>query len=84
VLGCSPKGEIYMNHPRIFGTILLVVGVGLLLFGLNAADSLTEEVTESLTGRYTDATTWSILGGLALALVGGALALVGGGRTRSA
>jgi uncharacterized protein DUF3185 len=72
-----------MNQ-RIVGMVLLVVGVGLLLFGLNAADSLTEEVSESLTGRYTDTTTWFILGGLAMALVGGALALVGGGRTRSA
>jgi hypothetical protein len=73
-----------MSPQRIVGMILLVVGVGLLLFGLNAADSLTEEVSESLTGRYTDTTTWYILGGLAMALVGGALALVGGGRTRSA
>ncbi len=73
-----------MNHQRIVGMIVLVVGVGLLLFGLNAADSLTEEVASNLTGRYTDATTWCILGGLAMALVGGALALAGGGRTRSA
>jgi hypothetical protein len=73
-----------MSPQRIVGMILLVVGVGLLLFGLNAADSLTEEVSETLTGRYTDATTWYILGGLAMALVGGAITLVGGGRTRSA
>lgn len=73
-----------MNYQRILGLVLLVLGVGLLLFGLNAADSLTEEVTETLTGRYTDATTWYILSGLAMALVGGALALGGGGRMRSA
>jgi hypothetical protein len=73
-----------MISQRLVGVILLVLGVGLLLFGLNAADSLTEEISESLTGRYTDATTWYILGGLAMSLVGGAFALVGGGRTRSA
>ena len=73
-----------MSYQRLFGMILLVIGVGLLLFGLNAADSLTEEVSESLTGRYTDTTTWFILGGLAMALLGGAVTLVPGGRTRSA
>jgi hypothetical protein len=41
-------------------------------------------VTEGVTGKYTDETTWFILGGIALSLVGGALVLVGGGRTRSA
>lgn len=73
-----------MALQRIVGVILLVVGVGMLLFGLNAADSLTEEVAESLTGRYTNATTWYILGGLAMSLLGGAITLVSGGRTRSA
>jgi len=73
-----------MSLQRIVGMILLVVGVGMLLFGLNAADSLTEEVAESLTGRYTETTTWYILGGLVMALVGGAITLVSGGRTRSA
>jgi drug/metabolite transporter (DMT)-like permease len=73
-----------MSPQRILGVVLLVVGIVLLLFGLNATDSLTEHVTEGLTGKYTDKTTWYILGGIALALVGGAMALIGGGRTRSA
>ena len=55
-----------------------------LIFGLNATDSFSEKVTEGVTGKYTDETTWFILGGIALSLVGGALVLVGGGRTRSA
>ena len=73
-----------MNSQRALGLILLVLGIGLLLFGLNATESLTEEISEGLTGKYTDKTTWYILGGIAMALVGGAMALVGGGRTRSA
>jgi hypothetical protein len=73
-----------MSSQRILGVVLLAVGVVLLLFGLNATDSLTEEVKEGLTGKYTDKTTWYILGGVALTLVGGAMALIGGGRTRSA
>jgi hypothetical protein len=73
-----------MSSQRILGVVLLAVGIGLLIFGLNATDSFSEKVTEGVTGKYTDETTWFILGGIALSLVGGALALVGGGRTRSA
>jgi len=74
-----------MNSRRILGVILLFLGVLFFLEGLNATDSLTEEVSEGLTGRYTDQTTWFLLSGLAMTLVGGALAFVGGGeKPRSA
>jgi len=73
-----------MSSQRILGVVLLAVGIGLLIFGLNATDSVGEKVTEGLTGKYTDKTTWYIIGGVALALAGGAMALIGGRRTRSA
>lgn len=73
-----------MNSKRSLGLALLVVGVILLLFGLNASDSVTDTVNEGLTGRYTDKTMWYIVGGAALAVGGAALALFGGGRARSA
>lgn len=68
-----------MNSRRTLGVILLFLGLVFFLVGLNATDSLAEEVSEGLTGRYTEQTTWNLLVGLAMALVGGALALVGGG-----
>ena len=64
--------------------VLLVVGVVLFVFGLNATDSLADSVSEGVTGKYTDKTTWYIIGGLAMALVGGALALFSGSKTSSA
>jgi len=73
-----------MSTQRILGILLLVVGVGLLLFGLNATESVTETVKEGVTGRYTDKTTWFILSGAAMGLVGILMAFIGGGRTRSA
>jgi len=73
-----------MNTQRILGLVLLVVGVIILLFGLNASESLTDTVNEGVTGRYTDKTMWYIVGGAALSVAGGALALFGGGRLRSA
>ena len=73
-----------MSSQRILGLVLLVVGVIILLFGLNASDSVTDTVKEGLTGRYTDKTMWYIVGGAALSVAGAGLALFGGGRLRSA
>lgn len=67
-----------MNGPRILGLVLLVVGVVLLIFGINATDRIGEQITEGLTGRYSDTTMWYIIGGIALAVGGGALTLFGG------
>ena len=68
-----------MSSQRIFGLILLVVGALLLLLGLNATDSVTESVKEGVTGRYTATTTWYLVGGGAMALLGLALTVFGGG-----
>ncbi|PLW81363.1 hypothetical protein CWI75_16145 [Kineobactrum sediminis] len=67
-----------MNQSRIIGIALLVVGVGLMYFGYQATGSLGEEVHETITGRFTDETTWYLLGGGAMAVVGLLLTLSGG------
>ena len=72
-----------MSSKRMLGLVLLIVGIALLLFGVNASDSVTDTVKEGLTGRYTDKTMWYIVGGGALAVLGGLLTLFGG-RARSA
>lgn len=69
-----------MNSQRLLGIALLVAGVLLLVFGLNATESVGESVKEGVTGRYTDKTTWFIVGGAAAAIVGGLMTLFGGGR----
>ena len=56
--------------PRILGIVILVVGLVLVAFGLNASDSVVDSVKENLTGRYTDKTMWYLIGGGALAVVG--------------
>ena len=65
-----------MSPQRILGLGLLVVGVILLMFGLNATDSVSDSVKEGLTGRYTDKTMWYLIGGAASAMIGGALAFL--------
>ncbi len=69
-----------MSTKRIIGIALLVIGLGLLFFGFQATDTLTEEVHETFTGRYTDETTWYLIGGAAAAIVGLLLTLFGGKR----
>lgn len=66
-----------MSPSRILGVVLLVVGVILLYFGLRATDSLGESISEGLTGKYSDETTWYLVGGAAAAITGGLLVFFG-------
>jgi hypothetical protein len=67
---------------RVLGVVLLLVGLILLGFGLNATESVADTVSEGLTGRYTDRTMWYIIGGSALAVGGVALLAFGRGPLR--
>lgn len=64
-----------MPLSRIIGIVLLVVGAALLVFGLQAIDTIGEELHETVTGRYTDTTMWYIIGGGGLGLLGLLLAI---------
>ena len=66
-----------MNLQRIVGIVLLVVGVILLSVGMNASHSLADQVSNTFTGRFTQATTWYIVGGIASALLGLLMVLSG-------
>ncbi len=68
-----------MNAMRLVGVVLLVAGLVLLYFGFSARESLADQVSETLTGRYTDETMWYLIGGAVLSAVGAALALFGKG-----
>lgn len=69
-----------MSPARIAGIVLLVVGLALLIFGYNASQSVGEQLSETITGRFSDKTTWMIIGGIAALVAGAALAMFGGGR----
>ncbi|TVR49752.1 MAG: DUF3185 family protein [Puniceicoccaceae bacterium] len=66
-----------MSPSRIAGIILLVVGILLLFFGFQATESVGEQVHETVTGRFTETTTWYLIGGAAAAIGGLALVLTG-------
>ena len=65
-----------MNLQRIVGVVLLLVGMILLSVGMNASHSLADQVSNTFTGRFTQATTWYIVGGIASALLGLLMVLV--------
>lgn len=71
-----------MNTRRIAGLVLVVVGVGLFIVGLNASDSFADRMSNFFTGQYTDSTVWYMMVGVA-AVVGGLLLASVGGRMRS-
>jgi hypothetical protein len=55
---------------RIFGIVLLVVGVSLMIVGMNASHSAVDQVNHAFTGGFTNNTVWFIYGGLVSAIVG--------------
>ncbi|MFN0010632.1 MAG: DUF3185 family protein [Phycisphaerales bacterium] len=69
-----------MSTQRIVGIVLIVVGVILIVIGVNSSNSLADQVSETFTGRFTDATTWYIVGGIGAALLGLLAILVRGGK----
>lgn len=61
---------------RIAGIVLVVVGVGLLAWGYQGAQSIGNELTEAISGSPTDAVVYRYIGGAA-ALAAGLYALLG-------
>ncbi|WP_154222967.1 DUF3185 family protein [Marinicella rhabdoformis] len=52
-----------MKTNKLIGLILLVVGAVLLYFGFNATEAPMEELSEAVTGKYSDETTYYLIGG---------------------
>ena len=57
-----------MNKP--LGIALLVIGIVLIVFGLNASDSFGSDVSRFFTGKPTDKSIWLLIGGIFSAGVG--------------
>ena len=55
---------------RGVGLALLVVGVILLIFGINASNSVGSDISNLFTGKPTDKAVWFIIGGAAAMVIG--------------
>lgn len=58
---------------RIVPLALLVGGVVLMIFGINAMNSFSSDVSRFFTGSPTDKAVWMLIGGIIAAVVGLAL-----------
>ncbi len=59
-----------INSNQILGILLLVTGGILLYSGYQASQSVGEQMVETLTGRFTDSTTWYFILGAAATVSG--------------
>ena len=59
-----------MTTQRLIGVVLLVVGVALIIIGVNASNSMADQVSETFTGKFTKSTTWYLVGGVAAGITG--------------
>lgn len=65
-----------MGTNRLIGIGLIAVALVLFYFGYQSSQSVGDQIHETFTGRFTDATTWLFIGGVAAIMAGGALILV--------
>lgn len=66
-----------MSLQRIVGIVLVAIGVVLLVIGMNASHSPADRWSNFFTGHFTDNTMWYIVGGIASAVLGVLLAVLG-------
>jgi hypothetical protein len=62
------KKKKIMN--RGIGTALLVVGIALIIYGSNASNSVSSDVSRTFTGAPTNKAMWLLWGGSAAAIIG--------------
>jgi uncharacterized membrane protein len=62
---------------KAFSIALLVAGIILIIFGVNAANSVGSSFTRAFTGNPTNHSMWLLVGGVLLAVVGLVLSLRG-------
>jgi uncharacterized membrane protein HdeD (DUF308 family) len=66
---------------RGIGIALLVVGIALIIYGLNASNSAASGFSRFFTGAPTNKTLWLLWGGVAAAIVGAIMTLRPAGKT---
>lgn len=65
---------------KTLSLVFLVVGIVLLVYGLNASDSAASSVSEAVTGTPTDKSMWLVILG-AVGIVAGGVGLFAGRRS---
>ncbi len=66
-----------MTMNQIIGAVICAVGVFLLVTAYNSSQAPMEELSNTITGSYSDNTMWYFAAGVAATVGGGLLALFG-------
>ena len=66
-----------MSTQGIVGIVALVVGVALLIVGMNASHSVADQVSNTFSGKFTQDTMWYIIGGIGVGVAGLVMLLFG-------
>lgn len=66
-----------MTMNRIIGAVIFAVGVFLLMTAYTSSQAPMEELSNTITGSYSDSTMWYFVAGIAATIGGGLLALKG-------
>jgi hypothetical protein len=69
--------EYALKPNIIIGIVALVIGGALLVVGINASNSVVDQVSSTFLGRFTQATTWYIIGGIGAAVFGVLMIVLG-------
>lgn len=59
-----------MNTNKLIAIVLLALGAFLLYMGYQSSQGLDDQVSEALTGNFTDQTIWYLIGGGISAIAG--------------
>lgn len=59
-----------MNMKVLIGAVLLVVGILLLYLGYQSSQGLDDQISEAVTGDYTESTVWYLILGAAAGVAG--------------
>ena len=62
-----------MSKRNLAGSVIIVLGVFLLIAGLDASDSLSSRISRLFNGSPTDRTLWLFLGGVVAVMVGASM-----------
>ena len=72
-----PKAcQTHANMRKVLSIALIAAGVVLLVYGINASESIGSDVSRMFTGSPTDESVWMVLGGVVAIVLGiGGLAM---------
>lgn len=59
-----------MSAAKLVGIVLLVVGIFLVVFGWQSSQGIDDQISEAVTGRFTDTTVWYFILGAAGVVAG--------------